>query len=416
MMNFLSSLAFNLVIPFMTVYLAQKMNPALAGLGVGAGVVIGLVAGLYSGYIADRIGRKKVMLMAEGVWLAAFALMACINSPWADQPYVTLALVAVVSACWSLYEPAASAMLLDVTTPESRKFMYSFFYWCNNLAIALGGAVGALFFGEYLFVLLLVLTASGLIQFIVTYFFIEETKVGNKEGFDAGEARKQTAAAAAAGGLRSILVHYREVWKDKLFVLYITASMLIVSMEFHLTGYVGVRLAGEMSNTTLLNGFGQHWTVDGYQMLGMLRTENTVLVVLLSFLTPVIMKRFKDRNVLYIGFLIYITGFTYIAFGNSPLALLIFMLLATLGEVMYVPVKQAYMANIIPDHARSSYMFVNGLTYKGATLISALGVSAGGWLPPSIMAAAIGCIGFGGLLLFRFIMPALERRSAQTPA
>ena len=42
--------------------------------------------------------------------------------------------------------PATEAMLIDVSTPENRKVMYSINYWAINLSIA----IGAIFGGYYL--------------------------------------------------------------------------------------------------------------------------------------------------------------------------------------------------------------------------------------------------------------------------
>ena len=57
---------------------------------------------------------------------------------------------------------------------------------------------------------------------------------------------------------------------------------------------------------------------------------------------------------------------------------------------MYVPIKQAYLGNLAPDHARSSYMALYGMVYRGATFLGGLGVILGGMLS-SWLIAIIDC-------------------------
>nr|WP_275942519.1 MFS transporter [Paenibacillus alba] len=158
------------------------------------------------------------------------------------------------------------------------------------------------------------------------------------------------------------------------------------------------------------------WSVDGLEMLGFIRTENTVLVVVLSVVVGYIMKRFSDSRVLFIGYTCYIAGYSYLAYSNQPGLLLISMFIATVGELMYVPIKQAYLGNIAPDHARSSYMALYGMVYKGATLLCGFSVIVGGWLSSWMMASLIALSGFIGMAMFYWILPQLEARKMKAEA
>lgn len=62
-----------------------------------------------------------------------------------------------------LINPAGEAMLIDVSTPENRSFMYSVSYWANNLSIMIGIMVGVVFV-DYLFPLLVVLLSCHLLR------------------------------------------------------------------------------------------------------------------------------------------------------------------------------------------------------------------------------------------------------------
>ncbi len=173
---------------------------------------------------------------------------------------------------------------------------------------------------------------------------------------------------------------------------------------------MAVRLGKEMVDTPFLPWLTDAWRIDGFKMLGFMRTENTVLVVVLSVFMGILMRRFSDRRVLFIGYACYIAGYSYLAYSNQPGLLLLSMLIATVGELMYVPIKQAYLGNLAPDHARSSYMALYGMVYRGATFLAGLGVILGGMLSSWLMASLIAISGVIGMAMFYTILAQLEER------
>lgn len=403
-LSFLSGTANNMVLPFMSIYFSGKLGDTSAGLVVILGILAGVISGIVGGYYADRIGRKKLMLTAEVGWMFCFMGMALCNSPWLSSPWMTFVLMIGVSMFWGVHGPANDAMLLDVTAPDIRKYMYAIMYWMNNLSFAIAGIAGAFLFKSYLFELFIGLSVIGLISLVITYFFIHEVYQPKPLSDDT------VGVGGSLHGKTSIWSNYKLVLHDKTFMIFTIASLLLVSVEFHLGNYVGVRLEKEMVSAPFIPWMESSWTVDGLKMLGFIRTENTVLVVVLSVLMGVFMRRFSDSKVLFVGYTCYILGYSYLAYSNQPWLLLLSMFIATVGELMYVPIKQAYLGNIAPDHARSSYMALFGMVYKGATLLGGLGVILGGWMPSWLMATLIAISGVIGMAMFYAILGQLEDR------
>ncbi|WP_261300900.1 MFS transporter [Paenibacillus andongensis] len=402
-LSFLSGTANNMVLPFMSIYFSGKLGDTSAGLVVILGILAGVIAGIIGGYYADRIGRKKLMLTAEIGWMLCFVGMAMANSAWLESPGMTFVLMIFVSMFWGIHGPANEAMLLDVTAPDIRKFMYAIMYWMNNLSFAIAGLAGAFLFKSYLFELFIGLSVIGLVTLLVTYFFIDEV-------YQPQAARESNSSRK---GSPSMWANYRMVLRDKTFMIFTLASLLLVSVEFHLGNYVGVRLEREMVNMPFFPWNEQSWHIDGLKMLGFIRTENTVLVVVLSVLMGVMMRKFSDSKVLFVGYTCYILGYSYLAYSNHPWLLLISMFIATVGELMYVPIKQAYLGNIAPDHARSSYMALFGMVYKGAMLLGGFGVMLGGLISSWMMASLIALSGFVGMIMFYSILAQLEDRKVK---
>lgn len=393
--TFTSRLVGGMIFPFMAIYLAAHFSAKLTGMMLIFNVLIGMIAKFIGGYYADIIGRKKLMVTAEVLRLISYIMMAVANSPWFEWPLLTFFMMTVNNICWGLAGPANDAMLIDVSTPEQRKYMYSITYWANNLSIAIGGILGGLFFQSHLFELLVAIACAESITVILVVFFIQESLA---------TAHRDGTPSVSPIGMFKV---YRNVLRDRLFVLFILGNMLIFTMEDHLTNYIGIHLSDAFPTQHFW-----HWDIDGVNMLGFLRTENTVLVVLTSLLAVRLIAKFKDRSVLLIGSSLFVAGYTVISYTTNIWLLFLFMIVATLGEVIRVPVQQSYMALIPPDDARSSYMAVSGLDWNGAALITSLFISLSAYLSPFWMSAAIFALGFLGILFYVLALPMLEARQA----
>ncbi|MGU9537292.1 MFS transporter, partial [Proteus mirabilis] len=86
------------------------------------------------GYVADKFGRKKIILSVEFIRLIAFIIMAFCNSPWFKSALITFIMMSISGISTKLANPATNAMLIDVSTQAQRKYMYSIMYWINNLS------------------------------------------------------------------------------------------------------------------------------------------------------------------------------------------------------------------------------------------------------------------------------------------
>jgi MFS transporter, DHA1 family, multidrug resistance protein B len=407
MMSFFTNTLSNMVTPFMAIYFVRTLGNTVAGAATIVTILIGLAFATLGGYYADQIGRKKMMLLSESIFAASYFIMALMNSSWFFSPVTTMIMTMVISAAWGLNKPAVEAMLIDVSTPDTRKFMYRITYWSNNLAISIAGIVGAFLFKDYLFELFLAVAAMSLVTLVVTAVFLAETMP---------KAAIHLKAAGEAANMEkkkeSIWSSYKQVVRDKTFMAYVIGGVLLISVETNLTGYIAVRLGNLKQELEWLPWFDAK--VSGFYILGFLRTENTLAVVILSLFIGRLFKLNSDARTMLIAMALNIIGYIYLTFSNQPILLILFMLIATIGELLYVPIKQAYLANMIPDHARSSYMAIQGMTYRAALIVSGVNIVIGGFFGPGSMAIVIGLTGVIGLLIIYTIIPSMQQRRAQS--
>lgn len=391
--SFISRFIGSMIFPFMSIYLAVHFGAKIAGLLLLINVAVGIGINFIGGYFADQFGRKKIMLFAETLrFLAFFTMMIC-NSPWFESPGITFAMMTVNSICWGLAGPANQAMLIDVSTPPQRKLMYSITYWANNLSIAIGGIIGAFLFKDYLFELFLALSVAAAIAALLVAFFIDESYAPVDSDL------------TPSGHVLQLFSNYKKVLHDRLFVLFTIAGVLILSMEFQLTNYIGIRLSEEMTTQQFL-----FWEIDGVQTMGFLRSENTILVAILMLFMTRMTHLFKDKSILVWSCFFFTIGYGVLSYSNNLVILFVMMAVLTVAEVVRVPVEQSYMAAIPPDDARSSYMAFNGLKFNLSMLISSVTVTLGAILPSFVMAVLITVVGLVGTLIYQLITPQLDAR------
>lgn len=393
--TFTSRFVGGMIFPFMTIYLAQHFGAKTTGMLLLITVFIGIVNSFLGGYLSDQFGRKKVMLWAEIARLMAFIIMMLCNSPFFVSPSITFMMMIVNSISWGLAGPANDAMLIDVSTPEQRKLMYSITYWANNLSIAIGGILGALLFQHYLFELFVALCIVECEVVILVAFFIQESH------------SRQVGTIGISEHLAQLFSNYQTVFRDKLFVMFVIAGVLVFSMELQLTNYIGIRLSRDMPTQTVL-----FWPVNGLTMMGFLRSENTILVALLVLFVSKLGGLMKDKTTLILSCTLFSIGYGVLSYANNIWLLIGFMLILTVGEVFRVPVEQSYTAAIPPDDARSTYMAINGLKYNTAMLIASLTITIGTYLPTLATSLIVTGIGLTGTLIYYLIIPSLENRIA----
>ncbi len=201
--------------------------------------------------------------------------------------------------------------------------------------------------------------------------------------------------------LKDIVDNYKKIMHDRAFVLFSLATICVMSIEFQLSNYIGIRLEEELQPITvsLFQSISIH--VDGLRMLSLISTENTMLVVCLTVFITRWMQRFPDTNVLYTGLAICTIGYTVLAFSSHMAILLIACFVFTISELTYVPVRQSILADIINEDARSSYMAINGLVFQLAKINGSLGVIIGSLIGSYGMSLLFFCLGMLSIFLFR---------------
>ncbi len=343
-----------MVMPFMALYMAAhtKASPSTIGLVIGCSAITSMVLSLAGGSLSDKFGRKQMMLVAVG-----FTILDMVGYAHARSVAFFLVLSVLSGLSQSLFQPASSALLADVTSKERRGDVFALRYWAINVGAAIGPILGG-YFGTVAtgWTFYLAALTSAVYFFIILFVFPNEKGTQNtKEGFQFKEAAKV-------------------VMMDKALLLFLAAGFASS------LGYcqIETNLPQDMVRT-----MGQGLTA---KLFGFVLASNAIEVVILQLPITRVVKRFSTVSAMMVGQSIFAIGYMMIAFSTTPWMYFISMFVLTLGEIIVFPQNNKYISDLADDALRGAYF--------GASSMTSFGFFIGPWLGGFILSK------FGGTTLF----------------
>lgn len=384
------------IMPFMALFFTKHLGAIWAGVFLAVTVFAAFISNLVGGYLSDRFQRKRVLIITSSISAIMFALMTVSLFP----VHKWIWLFAISYVCYmitsSIGKPSMSAIIVDSTTPENRKEIYALDYWLVNLSIAIGTALGGLFYSDHKTELFIGLTIIATCLPIAYALWLQNSEVKQLQ-------------QVHQNVMIDLLANYKIALQDKPFVMVVAGSMCIFSAEFSLNNYIAVRLSKDFETISLGS-----FDFTGVRMLSSLNIENTLLVVFFTFLITKWMNHFRKKHVLLIGLFFYSIGYAILTFANVWYVLLAVYVITTIGELMYSPIAQTEKANMMPADKRGSYSAFSNLSFSGAELIARSTIIVGAFLAPSMMSVYIGGIALVGTLLLYTALFTVSQRKSKT--
>ncbi len=336
----------SMIWPFLLIYAGEKLQLPLSTIAtlitINAGT--GLLASFLAGWVADKIGRKVVMvfsLLTNG--LAYFFLMSA-------GSYQEFALLMVaIGLSNPLYQVGADAMLADMIPSEKRTDAYAINRIANNAAFALGPAVGG-FLAATSYNLAFYGAATGFLIYGTMLFFLARETLGRT--FYEEPTKPEAEPAAAQGG-------YLDAFRDRGYMAFVLAMSL---------GLIAPSLLWILMPVYAKTNFGISEALYGW-----VPTTNALMCVFIQYPVTRITRRFRTLPVVATGILIYAIGVGSVALMTGFWGFWLSMVLITFGELTVVPTASKFVADRAPVHLRGRYMSIYwfgwGLARAAAPLI-----------------------------------------------
>jgi DHA1 family multidrug resistance protein B-like MFS transporter len=361
--SFLDCLLACMILPFMIVYFTQHFGEVTAGLLSGINILLGIASTIYGGYLADHIGRRKIIIVSSSISIINYSIMAMANW-YVEMPVITFVCCSVNSILSGLSAPATRSMTIDATTAEQRKFVYGIQYWLFNISFLIGSLLGGTLFAHYKAELMIGMIMVSIISFILIKFFISELYVPNVI-------------------TKSLLKRYFIVLKDWKFILYVVGIGLIMSTEHQVRSYNLIKFAER----------------DELFHYSILVSENTILVVLLGLFSTYLIRKLDHQKIVTSVGIIFVISTALMAGFSELWILVMLMAIVTIAELAIVPAEQSLMADIIPEDNRSVYIACDQLLGRLLMLLVPLAIIIGHFLTHFQMVGYFSFLGLTGVML-----------------
>jgi len=284
------------------------------------GAVFAGLSGFLGGYLSDRIGRRRVILVGQGA-LAIYplVLLALSDSMWAALVALTLA-----GVFGSLGGSVAQAMVADLVPPDRHEAAYSSVRVAANLGVVLGPPLGGLMLvlGSWsaLFPTVAVLSA---LAWVIAWRYLPHRGEFSPEG------------PPQRGSLATIL-------RDRAFLLFLGSAV------FAWLVYVAYEVVLPVS---LVDGFGYEPSAWGF-----LVWINPLLVTLFQVRLTRATAGVPSAPKLVVALLVMGLPYLLLVASQSVLAVVTVVVVFVIGEMLWVPTSQAVVAELAPADIRGAYM------------------------------------------------------------
>ncbi|MGW3134416.1 MDR family MFS transporter [Streptomyces sp. NPDC001139] len=326
------------VATFMALYLTldRGYSASYAGLVASLHGLGGVVSSLGGGVMADRLGRRPTLLIAQSSTAACVALLGFVHDPVA-----TAGVAFLVGMASNASRPAVQAMMADIVRPEDRVRAFSLNYWAINLGFAVS-SMAAGFIAEFSYVAgFLIEAGMTAVCAVVVFLKLPESRP---------ERTAKQREAEAGIGLGTVL-------RDGRYMGVVGLSFL-VALVFQ-QGSVGLPVAMGAAGFTPAD-------------YGFAIAVNGILIVALQIpLTRFIADR-DPRRLLVVSSVLAGYGFGLTAFAGSVGLFALTVCVWTLGEMINAPTQTGLVVRLSPVHGRGRYQGVYTLSWSLAALIAPL--------------------------------------------
>ncbi len=340
--TFIDRIGGALIFPFLSLYVAQRFNVGMVEVGLLFGIwsVSSLIGSMIGGALADKFGRRIILICG-----LIFSATSALFMGFVNNMHAFYLLAAFAGIFTDIGGPAQQAMVADLLKGEQRAEGFGLIRVVGNLAMTIGPAIGGILAGISYLLLFIIDACASLITAFIVFKTIPETKPQKGEG-QPSESLSQT------------LIGYSKVTKDRLFMAFIAATIVMVLVYTQMYSTLSVFL-------NRVHGLSA-------QGFGYLMSMNAAMVVIMQFGITRRIKKYPPMLMMMVASLLYGIGYFMFGFVSDYVFFMIAMATITLGEMVHIPVAQALVASFAPEDMRARYMAAYGLGWAIPNSVAAL--------------------------------------------
>lgn len=377
--TFLMYCGFFMVIPLVSVHYVENLGfaAALVGLALAMRQLLQQGITLVGGMLADIFGVR--LLIGAGVLIRAVGFVSLAWASTAPLLFLAMLLSALGGA---LFEAPSRAAIAALTEEEERARFYSLSGVIGGLGMTVGPLLGALLLRVNFQAVALSAAACFVAVFGVTFLLPRIAVSSGQQGL--GDGLRLALADRTFLSFTALLMGYWFMWVQ------ITLSLPLAAE----------RLTGSTD------------------AVGLVYALNAGLTVVLQYPALRLAERFlRPLPLLVIGMAVMALGLGAVAVATTVPALLVCVVIFTLGSLLATPTQQSVTASLADERALGSFFGVNALALAFG---GALGNFAGGLLTdtarsvglPALPWLTFGLVGLGAAIGLAMLAQLLQGRPA----
>ncbi|HLW21735.1 MAG TPA: MFS transporter [Sphaerochaetaceae bacterium] len=319
------------VYPFMVLLLTQHLgySDAWTGAFMSIAALAYLPGSFIGGKLADRIGRKRVMVYSQLLASAMFVVCGFLGTSNLIPLFIFFNLMFDGAT-----DPARSALMTDCTTQTNRQVSFSLNYLGYNIGFTLGPLIGGVLFYRAPQWLFFGNAIAGFLAIIYVALTVPESKP-DQAVIEASYDSDSTERGHPGGWIQALLSRPRLL----LLAVCITFFSFSYSQSLFALPLYTTRLYGEMGAT----------------LYGSIMSLNAIVVVLSNAFIVMFLRKFHPlRNIALAG-LLYAIGFSCLGLVQQPHWFFVLATIYTLGEVIDATNTHYYIANNTPISHRARF-------------------------------------------------------------
>jgi MFS family permease len=343
---FIDSLGSTLLFPFFALYITQKFGVGMtqAGILLGMSSLFGLIGSIIGGALADRFGRRKLILFG-----LVFSALSSLLFGLAWDIRMMYGLVVIVGLLSRIAAPAQDAMMADILPESKRQEGFGITRVAYNYAWIFGTALGGLIAARSFMALFVLDAVLSLVVAAILFRFLPETKPAPR-----AETRQVETLLKTVKG-------YKVVLRDLGYIAFTLAGMLVLVVYQQQYSSLAVYLK-DVHNISPRD-YGAMLAVAGLE------------VILFQLWVSRQIRKYPPFLMMVLGSLFFMAGFAMIGFVQQTGLFLVAVIIITIGEMVMFPTNKALAVNFSPEDMRGRYLAIYDL---GWTIPSTLGPAAAG--------------------------------------
>lgn len=351
--NLFQEIIFTGTMPFVALYLTDMISVKFSGIFLTVAVVISMAFSFIGGYVSDS-NRKKTNIVLLQILMSIFLLLMGFGLLVSSLMLFCISYL-LFTIAFGIQSPIMDAAIMDAIT-EYESYVYKLSYWITNVGVAIGSVIGGFFYSYKPFLLF---TIGFIVYIIVALAFIKwfvEISV---------ERRSKIHSNVLRDGISS----YMDAIKDRRYMILTIGFSLIMIGELSIYSYIAIKLKRSFEEVNVLQ-----INIDGIKMYSIILLLNTIIVVFFTFNITKLVEKLSTGRVLVLGLTLYTVGYVSLSYFNTLIPLIIAIILATVGEIIYSPVYSTERYKIIPESKRGSYSAIENIGFYCAEILARLAI------------------------------------------